>query len=266
MGPLISLEDITPEWVLLDCRTAAEYQAGHLPGALHADLEAVLSTAQRPGADPASGGRHPLPSPGEFAAWLGRQGISPETPVGTYDSARGGAGAARAWWMLQALGHPNAALLEGDSTAAPWTLDPPPMRPAALYPAPSTWLLPTVDWPLVDHARQDAAWKVLDVRSGPRWQGLTEPIDPVPGRIPGSLHLFWEQNLASDGRFLPPERLREQYLDLLDGTPPERLIVHCGSGVTACHTLLALERAELPGARLYVGSYSEWCRIGMPIR
>lgn len=263
-GPLLRLRELTAEWTLLDCRTAAEYAADHLPGALHADLEAVLSTASTPDFEPARGGRHPLPDPARFAAWLGSHGIAPETPVAVYDGARGGSGAARAWWMLRALGHRPVALLEGLLTEAPWTQAPSPVRNACAYPA-VPWMLPTVDLPLVEHARLDPAWIVLDVRSAARWRGETEPIDPVPGRVPGSVNVFWEENLEADGTFRSPEALRSTYLGLLDGTPVDRLIVHCGSGVTACHTLLALELAGLHGARLYVGSFSEWCRNGKPL-
>ncbi len=263
-GPLMRLEELTAEWVPLDCRTAAEYEIGHLPGALHADLEASLSRASEPGFDPAQGGRHPLPDPATFAAWLGSRGISPDTPVVVYDGARGGNGAARAWWMLRALGHGPVALLEGSLEQAPWTREPPIERPHRTYP-PSPWMLPTVNLELVEHARLDPAWKVLDVRSEPRWRGEVEPIDPTPGRIPGSANLFWERNLEADGTFRTPEALQTVYMELLDRTPVDRLIVHCGSGVTACHTLLALERAGLLGARLYVGSYSEWCRNGKPL-
>lgn len=264
-GPLLRLHELTAEWMLLDCRTAADYAAGHLPGALHADLEAVLSTASSPGFDPARGGRHPLPDPAQFAAWLGAHGIGPETPVAVYDGARGGNGGARAWWMLRALGHRRAALLEGNLAEAPWTQAPPTPREARPYPA-GPWMLPTVDLALVEHARLDPAWKVLDVRSAARWRGDMEPIDPVPGRIPGSVNLFWEENLETDGTFRAPEALRAAYLEFLGGTPVDRLIVHCGSGVTACHTLLALDCAGLHGARLYVGSFSEWCRNGKPLR
>jgi thiosulfate/3-mercaptopyruvate sulfurtransferase len=112
---------------------------------------------------------------------------------------------------------------------------------------------------------QDPAWKVLDVRSRERWRGEQEPLDPTPGRIPGTLNLPFGENLGPDGRFKPPAALRRAYLELLGGTPPDRLVVHCGSGVTACHTLLALELAGLDGAALYVGSYGEWCRSGRPL-
>jgi thiosulfate/3-mercaptopyruvate sulfurtransferase len=122
-----------------------------------------------------------------------------------------------------------------------------------------------VELEAVDRLRQDPAWKVLDVRSRERWRGESETLDPVAGRIPGSVNLPYADNLDASGRFKPPAALRAQYLALLGGTPPGRLAVHCGSGVTACHTLLALELAGLDGASLYVGSFSEWCRRGLPL-
>jgi thiosulfate/3-mercaptopyruvate sulfurtransferase len=116
----------------------------------------------------------------------------------------------------------------------------------------------------VDRLRMDPARRLLDVRSAERWRGDTEPFDPVAGHIPGSLNLAWNENLGPEGCFKSPEALRAQYLPLLDGLAPGRLVVQCGSGVTACHTLLALEVAGLPGAALYVGSWSEWCRSTRP--
>jgi thiosulfate/3-mercaptopyruvate sulfurtransferase len=121
-----------------------------------------------------------------------------------------------------------------------------------------------VDLQAVEGLRQAPASKVLDVRSAERWRGQNETFDPVAGHIPGSVNLPWNDNLGPDGCFKSPEALRAQYEALLAGTPPSHLTVHCGSGVTACHTLLALEVAGLPGASLYVGSWSEWCRSGQP--
>jgi thiosulfate/3-mercaptopyruvate sulfurtransferase len=144
------------------------------------------------------------------------------------------------------------------------TAAPPPAAGRAPYPC-QAWKLPLVGLDEVARRLGDPAWKVLDVRSRERWRGETEPFDPVPGRIPGTVNLPFTENLGPDGRWKPPAALRAQYLALLAGTPPERLAVHCGSGVTACHTLLALELAGLPGASLYVGSYSEWCRSGRPL-
>ncbi len=134
-------------------------------------------------------------------------------------------------------------------------------EPARPYPA-DRWHLPQSDADGVENLRHDPSQRLLDVRSRERWRGDSEPFDPVAGHIPGSLNLPWTDNLNTEGRFKAPQELRGQYETLLGGLPPERLTVHCGSGVTACHTLLALEVAGLPGAALYVGSWSEWCRCG----
>lgn len=273
-GPLVSPEALRAAGAavrLLDARTGAEsYGAGHLAGALHADPDVELSTASAPGFDPAKGGRHPLPTPQAWAARLGAWGIGPDTWVVAYDAAGGGNAAARLWWMLRAAGHERAAVLDGGLQAAEAAglamtrATPPPVPARPPYPF-AGWRRPLVDLAAVERLVRDPAWKVLDVRSRERWRGETEPFDPTPGRIPGTINLPYTENLGPDGRFKPPTALRSMYLDLLGATPPERLAVHCGSGVTACHTLLALELAGLHGASLYVGSYGEWCRSGRPV-
>ena len=170
--------------------------------------------------------------------------------------------------MLRALGHPRVSVLDGGLAAALAaglalvTNDPPP-PPAPAYPA-DRWHLPTVAAAAVAALRTNPSWKLLDARSAERWRGETEPFDPLAGRIPGSLNLPWPQTLGPDGRFLSAEDLRNRFQTLLQGTPPERVAVHCGSGVTACHTLLAMAVAGLSGAALYVGSWSEWCRSEQP--
>lgn len=271
MDPLLPPQDMR-RWigplVLLDARTKTAYDAGHITGALHADLEADLSTAGSPGHDPAHGGRHPLPTPQAWARQLGAWGVGPGIPVVVYDDAGGGNAAARAWWMLRAAGHADSAVLDGGLQAALGagsTLSTEPGRPTPRPPQPlSAWAWPLADQVEVAARAADPAWKVLDVRSGERWRGETEPFDPVAGRIPGSVNLPWAENLGPDGRFKPRQDLAALYQQLLADTPPEQLVVHCGSGVTACHTLLALAAAGMPGASLYAGSWSEWCRSGRP--
>ncbi|HEY3400147.1 MAG TPA: sulfurtransferase [Geothrix sp.] len=268
--PLISAPDLRDRQVsirLLDARQdPAEYAMGHLSGALHADLNRHLSTASDPGHDPARGGRHPLPPVDRFAAQLGAWGIGPDTELVIYDASGGGNAAARLWWMLRALGHDRVSVLDGGLQAAldagmPLTVETPAVVPLAPYPA-DRWQLPQVNADAVEAIRLDATRKLLDARSAERWRGENETLDPVPGHIPGSVNLYWADNLQADGRFKSPAALRAQYEAALGGVPPERLAVHCGSGVTACHTLLALDVAGLPGASLYVGSWSEWCRSG----
>jgi thiosulfate/3-mercaptopyruvate sulfurtransferase len=275
-SPLISAEALRARLAagpvrLLDARSgkdaAQAHAAGHLPGALHVSLDHELAA---PVPDFASGGRHPLPPPDRFAAQLGRWGITPSTPVVVYDDQGGANAAARVWWMLRALGHPHVQVLDGGLAAAtaaglPLVSTVPTVEAASPYPA-RAWRLPTVDLEEVDAARGDGTRVVLDVRAPPRYRGDTEPFDPVAGHIPGARNAPYADNLDAAGRFKAPEQLRALYQRLLGQVPVERAIIHCGSGVTACHTLLALEHAGLPGAALYVGSWSEWCRAaGRPV-
>ena len=141
------------------------------------------------------------------------------------------------------------------------TVEPAAIEPTPPYPA-DRWHLPQNGADGVEALRHDPSQKLLDVRSAERWRGDSEPFDPVAGHIPGSLNLAWNDNLNPNGRFKSPQVLRAQYEALLGGMPPDRLTVHCGSGVTACHALLALEVAGMTGAALYIGSWSEWCRSG----
>jgi thiosulfate/3-mercaptopyruvate sulfurtransferase len=271
--PLISPEELAaslgnPDLVLLDARPgAADYAAGHLPGARHAQLETQLSAAADPGADAARGGRHPLPPLDRWLQQVGAWGIGLDSRVVVYDDQAGANAAARAWWMLRAIGHDDVFVLDGGLQAAtaaglPLMMAPPNVAPLHPYPA-IDWSLPTVDLERVNALRLSPKWRVLDVRSAPRFRGETEPIDPVAGHIPGAVNLPFAENLQ-DGRFKSAPELRRLYQTLLGDRPPEQLVVHCGSGVTACHTLLALEAAGLPGAALYVGSWSEWCRNDLP--
>ena len=251
MRPIVSPSDVTPDTVLLDARPAAAYAAAHAPNARHADLETQLAAID----DPRNGGRHPLPPLERWLRQLGEWGITPSTKVVVYDDANGANAAARAWWMLRAVGHEDVAVLDGDWRELAAGADPEAQPP---YPA-TEWQLPTVDMQQVESLRGDPQWRVLDVRTGERYRGETEPIDPVAGHIPGAINLFFGENLEH-GHFKSPQALREQYEKLFGNVPAERVVVHCGSGVTACHTLLALEHAGLPGASLYVGSWGEWCR------
>jgi thiosulfate/3-mercaptopyruvate sulfurtransferase len=240
--------------VILDARPRAAYEAGHVEGAIHADLETQLAA---PG-DPARGGRHPLPPMERWLAQVAEWGITPATRVIVYDDADGANAAARVWWMLRAVGVdnvevvPRSAAFQAAATPASSRQDA--GVAAGKMPA-LRWQLPTVTMEQVDRLRQDPEWRVLDVRSRERYRGETEPIDPVAGHIPGAINLPYTENTGKT-----PKQLRQMYEELLQGVPPERLVVHCGSGVTACHTLLALDRAGLHGASLYVGSWSEWCR------
>lgn len=251
--------------VLLDCRPGAQaYDEGHIEGAHHADLDADLSAARAPSADPARGGRHPLPSLQALAETLGRWGVTPDSHVVAYDDQGGANAAARAWWLLRAVGHDRVQVVDGGFAALRAAglgsaREQPPPREARPYPV-RPYALPLASIDDVERARTSASELVLDVRASVRFRGESEPIDPVAGHIPGARNLPLSENLDARGHFKSAAQLQPLYRALLNDLSPERLIVHCGSGVTACHTLLALERAGLSGARLYVGSFSEWCR------
>ncbi len=270
--PLLSAEDLAglPEnAVLLDARPdPVAYGRGHLPGALHADLQRDLSRAGAPGFDPAQGGHHPLPKLRDFPRTLGDWGIGPGNPGLVYDDPGGANAAARCWWMLRSIGVARAQVLDGGLPAAlaqglQLTQEVPRAAGLEAFPA-ARWHRTTADLDIVEQLARHGDWKVLDVRSAERYRGDAEPLDPVAGHIPGAYNLPYAVNLREDGRFRPREELREMYEDLLGGLRPDHLVVHCGSGVTACHTLLALEQAGIQDSVLYVGSWSEWCRSAKP--
>ena len=248
----------------LDGRSGRDaYEAGHLPGAVFVDLETVLA------ADPSTGaGRHPLPDPGVFAGSLGRLGVGEDATVVAYDDA-GGAVAARLWWMLRAVGQ-DAAVLDGGIAA--WT-GPMESGPGAErgtvartpVPWPSDRIVSADDVAAVSEGRVDGV-RLLDARRPERYKGEVEPIDAAAGHIPGAVNAPVADNLDPDtGRFRPAEELRVRFAGLL-GDPPQDAIAYCGSGITACHTLLALEVAGLAEGQLFPGSWSEWsARADRPV-
>jgi len=236
------------------------YKQGHLPGAHYLHLDRDLAD-HAPAPDGRFRGRHPLPSTEVFAATLGRLGIGRATAVVIYDR-QGGMYAARAWWMLRWLGHENAAVLDGGLTAwvaAGHPLDAgPPPEPAAAPPYPiGSPLVRTVDADTL--AAGLGRVRLIDARAPERFRGEVEPLDPVAGHIPGALNRPFKDNLDATGRFRPPAELRAAFEPLLAGRPASEVVHQCGSGVTACHNLLAMEAAGLPGSALYPGSWSEWC-------
>jgi len=241
----------------------AAFRVAHLPGAAHLHLDRDLSTAKT-----GRNGRHPLPARDAFAATVGALGIGADTPVVIYDR-QGGMYAARAWWMLRWLGHSQVAVLDGGLPA--WAAAGGALEagdgPARLAGAPIYPLAPEPAMPMLDaDALQARLGRVclIDARAADRFRGDLEPLDPVAGHIPGALNRFFKDNLGADGRFLPAETLRATFADLLGSAAPAQTVHQCGSGVTACHNLLAMEAAGLPGAALYPGSWSEWC--GDPAR
>lgn len=272
MQPLISIIDpaITDaRTVLVDARGGADarqrYLASHIPNAIFADLEADLALVPE---NAAHGGRHPLPPLADFAYLLGRMGITPHTHVIVYDDKAGAMAAARFWWMLRAVGHEKVQVLNGGLQAATGHLqlthEVPLPSPASTYPVPAAWP-GTVDMETAGAAAQDPHKRVVDVRETPRYLGRTEPIDLVAGHIPGAVNIPYLTNLDANGQYLPPATLKVHYEEALGGTPVQDVIVHCGSGVTACHTLLGMAHAGMEGAQLYVGSWSEWSRNDKPI-
>lgn len=266
-GPLLSVEDVDVATMLpVDCRWSlgapaagrTAYEREHLPGAVYASLDDDLSDMSIEGA-----GRHPLPTREAFASTLGRLGISATDRVVAYDDA-GGAHASRLWWMLRWVGHESVAVLDGGIDA--WTDAGMPVETGAVVRPPTTYRVGATTMPTADRAsvaaRPDATM-LLDARGRERFEGIHEPLDPVAGHIPGAVNAPYADNLEGGG-FVSPERLAARYatLGVTDG---ETTIVYCGSGVTACHDVLALELAGLGTAALYPGSWSEWSRAGGPV-
>lgn len=233
-----------------------QYEAGHLPGTVYVHLDDTLS-----GVKTGKNGRHPLPDRAAFARAMAALGIGSQTQVVVYDNA-GGMFAARLWWLLRWIGHDAVAVLDGGVpawTAAgyPLTTEAPPKRAAGQLPVGDS-LQPTIDYPQLRQALNAGKHVVLDARAPDRYRGENETLDAVGGHIPGARNRFFRDNLAPDGRFLSPEQLRQDFTSRMNGHAPADVINQCGSGVTACHNLLAMEVAGLTGAALYPGSWSEW--------
>ncbi len=240
---------------------------GHLDDALFVDLETQISQKS---IDAANGGRHPLPTPEYFGALLGSLGIMPSTTVVVYDDKNGANAAARFWWMLKAAGHEKVYVVNGGLDAIiaaglPITTDELTLL-SEFPPYPIVdWELPIVNADQVALAAASEGSVVIDVRENYRYRGESEPIDLVAGHIPGAINVPYTGNLDENGNFLSTAALAAKYNDVVGDIKGENIIVHCGSGVTACHTLLALAEAGITGASLYVGSWSEWSRNDRPI-
>ncbi len=257
-----------PSWAIVDCRFdlanpargRRDYLAGHIPGAVYADLDGDLSSPVVRGET----GRHPLPSLDKLAQRLGGWGIDEAVQVVAYDDA-GGLYAGRLWWLLRLLGHPGVALLDGDWRA--WQREGRPVQEGDRQRSARTFtpdaeagrkLAGAVDTETIAAQLATSNFLLLDARGADRYRGENETIDPVAGHIPGAHSAPFAANLAADGHWIDAEALRHRYEELLAGTSPAQVVAYCGSGVSACHTLLALEIAGLPGARLYPGSWSQW--------
>jgi thiosulfate/3-mercaptopyruvate sulfurtransferase len=228
------------------------YLDGHLPGAVYAHLDADLSGPVVAGRT----GRHPLPEPDTFAAKLGSWGIGNDCQVVAYDD-QSGAMAARLWWMLRWLGHDAVAVLDGGLQAWSGALSTEASTPAPAHFRPRLRPELVADIDEIERVRARADRALLDARSSERYRGDSEPIDRVAGHIPGARSLPLTENLEA-GRLRAPAAIRQRLLSATAGVAPESAIAYCGSGVSACHLVLAAEHAGVPGMRLYPGSWSEW--------
>lgn len=252
-----------PHWVVFDCRHdlaapargRSEYLESHIPRAHFLHLDEDLSAAKT-----GRNGRHPLPDPERFAEKLGKVGVDSRKQVVAYD-AQGGMVAARFWWLLRWLGHLPTAVLDGGwdrwiAEGRPQTSEIPQQRPVQFFGKPNEI---EVSANLLSSHLGDRTMVLLDARASDRFRGQNETIDPVGGRIPGARNRFYRDNLDSSGRFKAPGTLKKEFSVLLGAKAPTDVVSYCGSGVSACHNLLAMEIAGLRGARLYPGSWSEWC-------
>lgn len=254
-----------PNCVIIDCRFsladteigASNYRHGHLPNARYAHLDRDLSSAIT-----SRTGRHPLPDFRTLSQKLGKWGVSNQSQVVVYDDV-GGAFAGRLWWLLRWLGHDKVAVLDGGiklwrQNDYPITTELPVIKHTTFRPylQDSFWLTAVQ----VQNRLAERSIRLVDARTPERYRGEVEPIDPVAGHVRGAINRPFQANLADNGEFMPAEQLRRQFQALLGDKQPEQIVHMCGSGVTACHNLLAMEHAGLKGSKLYAGSWSEWIR------
>ena len=253
-----------PDWAIMDCRFDfddpelghQDYLAGHIPGSLYIDLEKDLSSEVIPGKT----SRHPLPDKKILADRLSSWGIDGSTKVVVYDDSNGGL-AARLWWILRWLGHENAAVLNGGWSA--WEMEKfsvetgkAAREPKIFSPTVHSQYIVNADF--VEEVRLDQDYLLVDSRGAERYWGINETIDPIAGHIPGAVTAPYAGNLDENGFFLSAELLKERFENLLEGIPPENVVFYCGSGVTACHNIVAMIEAGYEMPKLYVGSWSEW--------
>lgn len=240
----------------------ANYDAEHLEGAFFIDLNTQLADIK---SDFSDGGRHPLPKIETFEKTLTGLGISKDKHIVIYDDQNGSNAAARFWWMLKSVGHEKVQVLNGGFNHAknenfPMSSKGEYIKRASGSYQISQWSLPIIELNEVERVSQNLNYLVVDVRSKERYEGKNEPIDLIAGHIPGAINIPFTENLDVNGLFLKPVELRTIYEPIFGEIKTENIIVHCGSGVTACHTLLALDYAEMEIPKLYVGSWSEWSR------
>lgn len=253
-----------PDWIILDCQHdlinhafgRESYAKEHIPGAHFVSMEDDMA-----GVKTGRNGRHPLPTPDALVATFSRLGITAGRQVVAYDSSQNNY-AGRVWWTLRWLGFKSVAVLDGGlgkwkAESRPLTAEVPAPRPASFSGTPDDSMRVSADAILASIGKP--GMKVVDARAADRYSGAAETIDPVGGHIPGALLRFWKENINPDGTYKNPEVLRAEFQRLLGSTPPSEVVHQCGSGVSACNNMVAMEMAGLPGARLYVGSWSEWC-------
>ncbi|MEN2399922.1 sulfurtransferase [Flavobacterium sp. MC2016-06] len=269
LSPIINPEELlkisSSSIVLIDARgginAEENYTKEHLKGARYVDLNRDLAAVEK---DPANGGRHPLPSLQKFSEILSKLGIKPSSHVIVYDDKNGSNAASRFWWMLRSIGHENVQVLNGGLQAVlkigfPVSSQIETFKRTENYPI-TEWQLGLVTIDDVETARNNDEFIVIDVRDKNRFDGLTEPLDLIAGHIPGAINVPFSENLDENGFYHDAETLHKKYSQILGNTKPENTIVHCGSGITACHTLLAMDYAGITIPKLYVGSWSEWSR------
>ena len=267
---LVSTEQLAshlndPAWVIFDCRHDLGdhgkgerlYRESHIPGAHFASVETALA-----GMKNGKNGRHPLPTPAAFGEFLASRGVTPATTIVAYDDA-GGLYAARLWWLARWIGLTQVALLDGGwpkwavEGRAATAIEPTPVAAAAPWPvradAGSVWSAGDVLRQL-----EDRSFGLIDARAGERYRGEVEPMDPVAGHIPGALNRFYKANLKADLTLRPAAELKQEFSALIGSRAPERVGHQCGSRITACANIFAMEYAGLPGSKLYAGSWSEW--------
>ena len=274
ISPIINAEELANlnqnDLVIVDAGSGGsayeKYLLEHLDGALYVDINNDLAEIPK---DAKNGGRHPLPSLEKFAETLNGLGINQNSHVIVYDDKNASIAGARFWWMLKAAGVEKVQVLNGGIQKAKEkgltvnsnTVTAKPVEKISL----KEWKLPMVDINFIEEVSENPDYLVIDVREKDRYDGKTEPIDEVAGHIPGAINIPFKENLNEDGTFKNPEILHEKYEEILKNIPSNKIAVHCGSGVTACHTLLAMEYAGFELPNLYVGSWSEWSRNEKPV-
>ena len=269
ISPIISAADFQnldkENLVIIDAGSGVaafeNYQNEHLQGALYVDLNKDLAEIPE---NAKNGGRHPLPSLEKFSVLLQRLGISENSHVIVYDDKNGANAAARFWWMLRSAGIENVQVLNGglqSAKAKGLTLNSKITEPIIKEELDlKEWKLPLIDINFIAEHAENPDFLVIDVREKDRYEGKSEPIDEIAGHIPGAINIPFKENLNEDGTFKDPKILHQKYFEVLKNTPSEKIAVHCGSGVTACHTILALDYAGFQIPNLYIGSWSEWSR------